>query len=225
MNGMGETLKLTAKDGVTISAFKAVPAGKPKGAMVVLQEIFGVNHHIKSVTDRYAAQGYLSIAPALFDRVGKGIELDYTQDDITKGADIRSKTKLDDTLADIEAAVKAVASPGPVGVVGYCWGGTLAYASACRVPGIKAAVGYYGGGIAAMLGEKPKVPVILHFGEKDKHIPMSDVNTIKQAFPSMPVYVYDADHGFNCDERGSHDKASADLALKRTLAFFGEHLR
>jgi carboxymethylenebutenolidase len=225
MNGMGETLKLTAKDGVTISAYKAVPAGKPKGAMVVLQEIFGVNHHIKSVTDRYAAQGYLSIAPALFDRVGKGIELDYTQDDITKGADIRSKTKLDDTLADIEAAVKAVASAGPVGVVGYCWGGTLAYASACRVSGIKAAVGYYGGGIAAMLGEKPKVPVILHFGEKDKHIPMSDVNKIRQAYPSMPVFVYDADHGFNCDERGSHDKASADLALKRTLAFFGEHLR
>src|SRR5580704_8488507 len=117
MNGMGETLKLTAKDGATISAYKAVPAGKPKGAMVVLQEIFGVNHHIQSVTDRYAAQGYLSIAPALFDRVGKGIELDYTQDDITKGADIRSKTKFDDTLADIEAAVKAVASAGPVGVV------------------------------------------------------------------------------------------------------------
>jgi carboxymethylenebutenolidase len=225
MKGMGETLKLTAKDGATISAYKAVPAGKPKGAMVVLQEIFGVNHHIQSVTDRYAAQGYLSIAPALFDRVGKGIELAYTPDDITKGADIRSKTKLDDTLADIEAAVKAVASAGPVGVVGYCWGGTLAYASACRVAGIKAAVGYYGGGIAAMLGEKPKVPVMLHFGEKDKHIPISDVNKIKQAYPSMPVYVYDADHGFNCDERGSHDKPSADLALKRTLAFFDEHLR
>ncbi|MBV8764645.1 MAG: dienelactone hydrolase family protein [Hyphomicrobiales bacterium] len=222
---MGETLKLTAKDGATISAYKASPSGKPKGAMVVLQEIFGVNHHIRSVTDRYAAQGYVSIAPALFDRVGKGIELAYTQDDVTKGADIRSKTKLDATLADIEAAVKAVASAGPVGVVGYCWGGTLAYASACRLSGIKAAVGYYGGGIAAMLDEKPKVPVMLHFGEKDKHISMDDVNKIKKAFPSMPVYVYDADHGFNCDERGSHDKPSADLALKRTLAFFDEHLR
>ncbi len=132
---MGETVRLTAKDGVTITAYKAAPAGKPKGAMVVLQEIFGVNHHIRSVTDRYAAQGYLAIAPGLFDRVGKDIELGYTQDDITKGADIRSKTKLDDTLADIEAAVKEVASAGPVGVVGYCWGGTLAYAAACRVPG------------------------------------------------------------------------------------------
>jgi carboxymethylenebutenolidase len=222
---MGETLKLTAKDGVAISAYKAMSAGKPKGAMVVLQEIFGVNHHIRSVTDRYAAQGYLSIAPALFDRVGKGVELSYVQDDVTKGADIRSKTRLESTLADIEAAVKAVASAGPVGVVGYCWGGTLAYAAACRVPGIKAAVGYYGGGIAAMLNEKPKVPVMLHFGEKDKHIPIDDVNRIKKAYPSMPVHVYDADHGFNCDERGSHDKASADLALKRTLTFFDEHLR
>ncbi|MBV9589209.1 MAG: dienelactone hydrolase family protein [Hyphomicrobiales bacterium] len=222
---MGETLKLTAKDGVAIAAYKAAPAGKPKGAMVVLQEIFGINHHIRSVTDRYAAQGYLAIAPALFDRVGKGIELSYTQDDVTKGADIRSKTKLDATLADIDAAVKEVASAGPVGVVGYCWGGTLAYAAACRVPGLKAAVGYYGGGIAAMLNEKPKVPVMLHFGEKDKHIPMDDVNKIKKAYPAMPVYVYDADHGFNCDERGSYDKASAELALQRTLAFFDEHLR
>jgi carboxymethylenebutenolidase len=221
---MGETIKLTAKDAVTITAYRATPTGKPKGAMVVLQEIFGVNHHIRSVTDRYAAQGYLAIAPGLFDRVGKDIELDYTADDITKGADIRSKTKLDLTLADIEAAVKAVASAGPVGVVGYCWGGTLAYAAACRVPGIKAAVGYYGGGIAGMLAEKPKVPIILHFGEKDKHISMDDVSKIKQAYPSMPVYVYDADHGFNCDERGSYDKPSADLALKRTLAFFTEHL-
>jgi carboxymethylenebutenolidase len=222
---MGETVKLTAKDAVTITAYKAAPAGKPKGAMVVLQEIFGVNHHIRSVTDRYAAQGYLAIAPGLFDRVGKDIDLGYTQDDITKGADIRSKTKLDDTLADIEAAVKEVASAGPVGVVGYCWGGTLAYAAACRVPGIKAAVGYYGGGIAAMLSEKPKAPTILHFGEKDKHISMDDVGKIKKAYPSMPVYVYDADHGFNCDERGSYDKPSADLALQRTLAFFAEHLR
>ncbi|MBV9569557.1 MAG: dienelactone hydrolase family protein [Hyphomicrobiales bacterium] len=222
---MGETLKLTAKDGVAISAYKAQPAGKPKGAMVVLQEIFGVNHHIRNVTDRYAAQGYLSIAPAVFDRVGKGIELSYTQDDVTKGAEIRSKTKLEDTLADIDAAVKEVAGSGPVGVVGYCWGGTLAYAAACRVSGIKAAVGYYGGGIAAMLSEKPKVPVMLHFGEKDKHISMDDVNKIKRAYPSMPVHVYEADHGFNCDERGSFDKPSADIALKRTLAFFDEHLR
>jgi carboxymethylenebutenolidase len=222
---MGETIKLTAKDGVTISAYQAAPAGKPKGAMVVLQEIFGVNHHIRSVTDRYAAQGYLAIAPGLFDRVGADIQLGYAQPDMTQGMEVRGRTKLDDTLADIEAAVPAVASAGPVGVVGYCWGGTLAYAAACRVAGIKAAVGYYGGGIAGMLGEKPKVPVMLHFGEKDKHISMQDVDKIKKAYPAMPVFTYDADHGFNCDERGSYDKPSADIALKRTLDFFAEHLR
>jgi carboxymethylenebutenolidase len=222
---MGETVKLTTKDGATIGAYKAVPAGRPKGAMVVLQEIFGVNHHIRNVTDRYATQGYLSIAPALFDRIGPDIELGYSASDVPKGAEIRAKTKLDETLADVEAAVKEVASAGPVGVVGYCWGGTLAFAAACRVPGIKAAVGYYGGGIAAMAGEQPKVPVMLHFGEKDKHISMADVAKIRQAYPSMPVFTYDADHGFNCDERGSYDKAAADLALKRTLEFFAEHLR
>jgi carboxymethylenebutenolidase len=222
---MGETIKLTAKDGVGITAYKAAPAGKPKGAMVVLQEIFGVNHHIRSVADRYAAEGYLAIAPGLFDRIGPDIQLAYNSDDVTKGAGIRAKTKLEDTLADIEAAVKDVTGAGPIGVVGYCWGGTLAYASACRIGGIKAAVGYYGGGIAGMLGEKPKVPVMLHFGEKDKHISMEDVGKIKAAYPAMPVFTYDADHGFNCDERGSYDKPSADVAVKRTLDFFAEHLR
>ncbi|MFI4995342.1 MAG: dienelactone hydrolase family protein [Hyphomicrobiales bacterium] len=222
---MGETIKLKAKDGVTITAYKASPTGKPKGGMVVCQEIFGVNHHIKNVTDRYAALGYLAIAPGLFDRVAPDVQLGYSPTDIPEGAGIRAKTKLDDTLADIEAAVQAIASAGPVGIVGYCWGGTLAYAAACRVSGLKAAVGYYGGGIAGMLNEKPKVPIMLHFGAKDKHISMDDVNKIKAAYPSMPVYVYDADHGFVCDERGSYDKPSADLALTRTLPFFSEHLR
>jgi len=222
---MGETIKLTAKDGVTITAYRAAPAAAPKGGMVVLQEIFGVNHHIRSVADRYAAQGYAAIAPGLFDRVEPGIELGYGPSDVPKGAEIRAKTKLDDTLADIDAAVRALAGSGPIGVVGYCWGGTLAYASACRVGGIKAAVGYYGGGIVAMLGETPKVPLVLHFGEKDQHVSMGDVNKIKDAYPSMPVHVYAADHGFNCDERGSYDKSSADLALRRTLDFFTAHLR
>jgi carboxymethylenebutenolidase len=222
---MGETIELTAKDGVTITAYKATPVGKPKGGMVVLQEIFGVNHHIRNVADRFVAEGYLAIAPGLFDRIGPDIQLGYSPADMPKGAEIRSKTKLDDTLADIEAAVKAVASAGPVGVVGYCWGGTLAYACACRVPGLKAAVGYYGGGIVNMLNEKPKVPTVLHFGEKDKHISIEDVSKIKAAFPAMPIFVYDADHGFNCDERGSYDKPSADLAAQRTLGFFAEHLR
>ena len=222
---MGETIRLKAKDGATISAYKALPSGKPKGGMVVCQEIFGVNHHIRNVADRYAAQGYAAIAPALFDRVEPNVELGYSAQDVPAGAGIRASTRLEDTLADIEAAVAALAGSGPIGVVGYCWGGTLAYASACRVGGIGAAVGYYGGGIVGMLNEKPKVPVMLHFGEKDQHISMDDVNKIRRAYPSMPVFVYDADHGFNCDERGSYDKTAADLAAKRTLEFFAEHLR
>ena len=222
---MGETIRLEAKDGVTISAYKALPSGKPKGGMVVCQEIFGVNHHIRNVADRYAAQGYAAIAPALFDRVEPNVELGYSAQDVPAGAGIRARTRLEDTLADIEAAVAALAGSGPIGVVGYCWGGTLAYAAACRVGGIGAAVGYYGGGIAGMLSEKPRVPVMLHFGEKDQHISMDDVNKIRRAYPSMPVFVYDADHGFNCDERGSYDKTAADLAAKRTLEFFAEHLR
>ena len=222
---MGETIRLKAKDGVTISAYQALPGGRPKGGMVVCQEIFGVNHHIRNVADRYAAQGYAAIAPALFDRVEPNVELGYSAQDVPAGAGIRARTRLEDTLADIEAAVAALAGSGPIGVVGYCWGGTLAYAAACRVGGIEAAVGYYGGGIAGMLNEKPKLPVMLHFGEKDQHISMDDVNKIRRAYPSMPVFVYDADHGFNCDERGSYDKTAADLAARRTLEFFAEHLR
>jgi carboxymethylenebutenolidase len=222
---MGETIKLKVADGVTITAYQAHPAGKPKGGMVVCQEIFGVNHHIRAVADRYAAQGYLAIAPGLFDRVEPAVELGYSSTDVPKGVEIRGKTKLEATLADIEASVKAVAGAGPVGLVGYCWGGTLAYAAACRLGGLKAVVGYYGGGIFGMLSEKPKVPLILHFGEKDKHILKEHVDAIKKANPSVPVHVYDADHGFNCDERESYDKASTELATRRTLDFFAEHLR
>jgi carboxymethylenebutenolidase len=192
--------------------------------MVVLQEIFGVNHHIRAVADRYAAAGYLAIAPALFDRVEPGVELGYGEADRPRAMDIRGKTKLEETLADIEAAVALAAAGGSVGVVGYCWGGTLAWAAATRLSGISAAVGYYGGGIAGMLNEQPRAPVMLHFGERDKHISLSDVEKIRAAHPEIPVFVYPADHGFNCDERESYDAASAREAQARTFAFFAENL-
>jgi carboxymethylenebutenolidase len=221
---MGENINLTAKDGVTIGAYRSAPADEPKGGMVVLQEIFGVNHHIRAVADRYAAAGYLAIAPALFDRVEPGIELGYGESDRPRAIEIRGQTKLEETLADIEAAVALAAAGGSVGVVGYCWGGTLAWAAATRLSGISAAVGYYGGGIAGMLNEQPRAPVMLHFGERDKHIPLSDVEKIKAAHPEIPVFIYPADHGFNCDERGSYDAASAKEAQARTFAFFAENL-
>lgn len=221
---MSQTIKLTAADGVTIDAYRADPSGKPKGGIVVLQEIFGVNAHIRRVADGFAAQGYLVIAPALFDRAKPGVELGYTPEDMPAGVALVGEVGHDKTMLDVAAAVKAATEGGKVGVVGYCWGGSLAYAAACSIDGVTAAVGYYGGTIAKSLASKPKVPVILHFGEKDAHIPVSDVAAIKSALPQVPVYTYDAGHGFNCDARGSYDKPSAAVALDRTLAFFAEHI-
>lgn len=222
---MGETIVLTCKDGARISAYRARPAGKPKGGMVVLQEIFGVNHHIRAVADRYAAAGYLAIAPALFDRVEAGVELGYGIEDRPRAMELRGKTKIEDTLLDVAAAVDAAKEAGNVGIVGYCWGGTLAYAAACRLAGVTAAVGYYGGGVAGIAGEKPRIPVMLHFGERDKHIPLSDVDKIRAAQPEIPVFVYAADHGFNCDERESYDAAAAKEAELRTMEFFAAELK
>jgi carboxymethylenebutenolidase len=221
---MGEFIKLITKDGVTIDAYKAAPAGAPRGGIVVLQEIFGVNHHIRNVADRYAADGYLAIAPALYDRVNPGVELDYVQKDIEEGLAIRAKTKIEETLADIAAAVAAAHAAGKVGLVGYCWGGALAYVSAARLDGVDAAVGYYGGGIAANIAASFKAPVLLHFGDNDQSIPLSDVEKVRAANPDIPIHIYPAGHGFNCDERASYDADSAKLARERSLAFFAEHV-
>jgi carboxymethylenebutenolidase len=222
---MGETISLTTKDGTKIGAYRARPAGTPRGGMVVLQEIFGVNQHMRKVADDFAAAGYLAIAPALFDRVEPNIELGYQQADVQAGAATRGRTELPKTLLDIEAAIAAAAEGGKVGIVGYCWGGTLAFAAACRLSGLTAAVGYYGGGIAAMADEKPKIPMILQFGDQDHSIPLADIEKIKAARPEVPVYVYPgAGHGFSCDERGSFNAAAAELAAKRTQEFFRQHV-
>lgn len=221
---MGSTITLKTADGVSIGAYRAEPVGTPRGGLVVLQEIFGVNSHIRDVTDRFAAEGYLAIAPALFDRVKPGLELGYDEDGMTVGMATQKQTVPEQTLMEVQAAITAAAEAGRVGVVGYCWGGTLAYAAAAKLSGVSAAVGYYGGGIASQLEAKPKVPVILHFGEKDAHIPMDQVEKIRAALPNVPVFTYSAGHGFNCDQRGSYDKASADLALSRTMPFLRDHV-
>jgi carboxymethylenebutenolidase len=221
---MGEFITLTTKDGATINAYKATPAGTPRGGIVVLQEIFGINHHIRSVADKYAAEGYLAIAPALYDRVSPGVELDYVQKDIEEGLAIRAKTKIEETLADIAAAVAVASEAGKTGVVGFCWGGALAYISAAKLTGIAAGVGYYGGGIAANISETFNAPVLLHFGDNDHSIPLSDIEKVQKANPEIPIYVYAAGHGFNCDERSSYDAEAAKLARERTLAFFAEHI-
>lgn len=221
---MGETITLKAKDGFEFAAYRARPAGAPKGGIVVIQEIFGLNSHIRNVADRYAAEGYLAVAPALFDRAERGVELGYTPDDVTKGAAIRARVPDAGALADIEACVAAASEAGKVGVVGYCWGGTLAFAASCGIPGIAAAVCYYGGGIATMLDRIPKAPTIMHFGKLDKHIPMSAVEKIEAAFPHLSVFVYEADHGFNCDARASFNAPAADLARARTLEFLADKI-
>lgn len=221
---MGSMINLNTADGGSIGAYLAEPSGTPRGGMVVLQEIFGVNAHIRDVADRYAAQGYRAVAPALFDRVTPDVELGYDESGMTNGVALAKQTVPDKTLLDVQAAISEAAKAGPVGVVGYCWGGTLAFHAASQLSGVAAAVGYYGGGIAGALDKTPKVPLILHFGEHDTHIPMTDIEKIKAALPEIPIYTYPAGHGFNCDQRGSYDKASADLALSRTLPFFKEHV-
>ena len=219
---MGSTITLTAKDGHKLQAYKAEPQGRVRGAIVNIQEIFGVNGHMRRDSDKFAAKGYVVIAPALFDRLNPGIELGYDADAIAKGRDLRQQVKLEDTLLDLQAAIDEAGKHGKVAVVGYCWGGSLAYLAATRLKGLACAVGYYGGMIAQHAKEKTKVPTILHFGETDQSIPMSDVEIVKKAHPDMSIFVYPAGHGFNCDERGSYDKKSAELALERTLRFIEE---
>jgi carboxymethylenebutenolidase len=221
---MGMTIELTAADGHKFAAYRADPSGKPRGAIVVVQEIFGVNNHMRRVTDGFAAQGYLAISPALFDRTKRGVELGYDQAAIASGRELRGAVGDDGPLADIQATIDLAAKAGKVAVIGYCWGGTLAYLSATRLKGIACAVGYYGGGIAAAANEKTRVPVMLHFGDSDQSIPMSDVDKVRQAHPEITIHVYNAGHGFNCDERGSYDAASAKVALDRTLAFLKDHI-
>jgi carboxymethylenebutenolidase len=221
---MGKMIELTASDGHKLAAYRADPAAKPRGAIVVIQEIFGVNSHIKSVADGYAADGYLAIAPALFDRVKTGVDLGYTPDDIAKGRDIRSKVTNDMAVKDVAAAVKAASGAGKVGVVGYCWGGLITWLASAQVPGLVCAVPYYGGGMPDQASVQPKVPVMGHFGEKDAHIPVEGVKKLAAAHPRHQFFTYSADHGFNCDQRGSYNAPAAKQARERTLEFFRKHV-
>jgi carboxymethylenebutenolidase len=222
---MGETLTLTAEDGHKFAAYRATPSGAPRGGLVVVQEIFGVNQHIRKVTDGFAADGYLSIAPALFDRVERGYETGYGPQDIERGRATRGKLTLDQAMMDVKATVKELAKAGvKVGVVGYCFGGTIAWLAATRIDGVSAAVGYYGGGIADTANETPRCPVLLHFGETDQSIPKEHHAKIRAAHPTLPMHIYPAGHGFNCDQRASYHEPSAVLARSRTLDFVRRHL-
>ena len=229
---MGSFQNITSADGFVLPAYVAQPSGTPKGAIVVLQEIFGVNSHIQAVTDAYAAQGYLAVAPSTFHRVKADVNLGYTPEDIQAGIALKAAAEavlplvMQDVQAAADFAAKQLPSGGKVGVVGYCWGGLLTWRAAAMVKGISAAVPYYGGGMTVGVEPQrlPKVPVMVHFGDQDTGIPMDTVNAFKTAQPKVDVQIYAANHGFNCDQRGSYNKASADLALSRTLAYFATYL-
>lgn len=221
---MGQFITLTAADGHSLSAYEARPRRTARGGVVVLQEIFGVNQHIRKVADGYAAAGYHVIAPSLFDRLERNVELLYGEQERGKAITLRKGITLEQTLLDVEAAVKAATRAGKVGVVGYCWGGTLAWLAAARIAGVAAVSSYYGGGIGQFAGESPKCPVQLHFGEKDQHIPLAEADKVSKAQPAAVVYIYPAEHGFNCDERPMYHAESAALARERTLSLFAKCL-
>jgi len=223
---MGQDIKLKASDGFEFGAYRADPAAAPKGAIVVIQEIFGVNHHIRSVCDRLAKEGYVAVAPSIFDRIEPNFQSGYAPDEIANARKFVANPDWAAMLRDTQAAIDAVKSVGPVGIIGFCLGGSVTYAAATKLSGLSAAVGYYGGAIVRFADDKPTVPSQLHFGEKDAGIPLSDVETIRSKRPEVEIFIYPgAQHGFHCDERASYDKASADIAWPRSMAFFAKHLQ
>ena len=217
---MGRKLKLKAADGFELGAYRADPAGRPRGRVVVIQEIFGVNHHIRSVCDRLADAGYVALAPQIFDRVERDFETGYSDAEVAHARTYIAKLDWAKVMTDTEAAIDALKREGAVAIMGFCLGGSVSYLAATKVGGLAAAVCYYGGQIIQHIDKKPRCPVQMHFGALDTHIPMSDVETMKQKRPDAEIYVYQhAGHGFHCDERGSYDQPSSRIAWERTLGF------
>jgi carboxymethylenebutenolidase len=232
---MGQMIHLTSADGTQIAAYECAPAVVAKGAVVVLQEIFGLNQHIRNVADGYAEAGYFVIAPAMYHRVAAGIELGYTPEDMPQAFALKGSAEalLPKLLEDVQAAIDHAARAGKaagapralkVGIVGYCWGGLMSWRAAQRLQGLSASAPYYGGGMTKELDVPLQCPTMAHLSDNDDYVPMDGVAALQKAYPQATVHIYPAKHGFNCDERASHDAASADLARERTLAFFGQHL-
>ena len=222
---MGEDIRLKSAAG-EIGAYLATPKGTARGGIVVIQEIFGVNHHIKAVTDKFAADGYLALAPKFFDHIKTGVELGYTPDTIAEGRGyVMSPGFTDKAVQDTDAAIQELKKRGAkkVAVTGYCWGGTIAWLAATRLKP-DAVSAYYGGGIHGLKNEKTSIPTQMHFGDKDMHIPMAHVEELRKLHTNVEVFDYPADHGFHCDERGSYDAAASKKAMERTMALFAKHV-
>jgi len=224
---LGKHLSLVASDSFNLGAYRADPSGAAKGGIVVIQEIFGVNHHIRAVCDHLAGMGYAAIAPALFDRQQPNFECGYSPDEIANARKFVASPDWGAMMRDVAAAIDEAKKSGPAAIIGFCMGGTIAFLAAAKLNGLSAAIGYYGGQIAKNADEKPKLPVQLHFGEKDASIPMSDLEIIKaKRSGDCEIHLYpDAQHGFHCDERGSYNEAAAKLAWQRSTAFLEKHLK
>lgn len=216
---------LTASDGHTLGAWRADPEAVPRGAVVVIQEIFGVNFHIRSICDRLAGLGYTAIAPALFDRTERDFQSGYSPEEVERARGFIADPDWDAFMRDTEAARAAVAGSGRTGIVGFCLGGTVAFLGATRLEGFAAASCFYGGRIAAFADEKPRCPTQLHYGAEDHGIPMSNVDSVREKRPDCEIYVYEgAGHGFHCDERASFHPEASKLAWSRTLELLGSRV-
>ena len=221
---MGTGIELTASDGHTFAAYRADPDGSPRGAIVVIQEAFGVNAHIRHMADTYAEAGYLAIAPALYDRVERGIEVGYTGADREKGIGAMQASNFDDVMKDVDATRALAAEAGKVGITGWCWGGSVTWLAACRIDGFACASSFYGGRVPDYFQETPRCPLIFNWGETDASIPMEKVRMVEAEHPDIPSYVYPAGHGFVCDDRDSYHEESAALSHKRTMELFAQHI-
>jgi carboxymethylenebutenolidase len=222
---VGERIKLVTSDGFTLNAYQAAPSGKAKGGVVLLQEVWGLNHWIRSEVDRYAAEGYLCIAPATMDRLEYGFESEnYGHDHFAKVGELMKQFDPAKTLLEVEAAVRAASKAGKVGVTGYCFGGSLSWRAAHAGLGLSAASGYYGGGVQNYIDLAPKIPTEMHYGEQDTGIPLDQVEALRQRYPEVGIYLYPGPHGFCNSDKASFHPESARLANARTLAFFAKHL-
>lgn len=220
MSHKGQMIEITGKDGFVFTAYDVAATSPRKGGLVLIQEIFGVTDHIKDLCDEYAARGFDVIAPSLYDRSEPGFQATYSPEDIQKSIGFAGEFPIENVLDDVQLCIDRLKDKGPVNITGYCYGGSVTWLAACRCENLAAASAYYGRFAVNYLEETPNCPVILHFGEQDKSIPMDEVNTMIAAYPDVPIHIYDADHGFNSDRRVNYDEAAAGLALERTLALF-----
>jgi carboxymethylenebutenolidase len=220
----GSMIQMKMNDGAEMGVYHVEPKGARRGGLVLIQEIFGVTDHIKECCDSFADEGYEVLGPSLYDREAPGFAVSYSPEDIQKAIKIaRGEHPFEQSIADACTCIDAMKSKGPVFITGYCYGGSVTWAAACKCDGLAAASGYYGGNIPQMAEWQPKCPTILHFGKHDHGIPMEQVERVQKLHPDVPVYVYDAGHGFNSDRRTDYNPDAASLARQRTLELFREH--